>query len=91
MPVPSGLVSSSLSPGRRPVLEATLSGSMSPVTERPYLISSSSTLWPPTSAVPASRSASDPPRRMSARMDSGSRFTGKQTMFMAHHGVPPMA
>ncbi|OPZ75058.1 MAG: hypothetical protein BWY79_02010 [Actinobacteria bacterium ADurb.Bin444] len=44
MPTPSGLVRMSLSPSRHPVLGMTREGWMTPVTERPYLNSLSSTL-----------------------------------------------
>ena len=49
MPVPSGLVRNSTSPGFAPALVRIASGSIAPVTAYPNLISGSCTVWPPSS------------------------------------------
>ena len=90
-PVPTGLVRISWSPGSTPRLEANRPGSTTPDTARPYFISASSTLCPPLGTAPASSTASLPPRSTSASTAMGSLDAGKQTMFMAAHGSPPMA
>ena len=54
-------------------------GSIAPVTAYPNLISGSCTVWPPSSATPASRSLSKPPRKMSrivCRFESVFRHRG---------------
>ena len=54
MPMPSGLVSTSTSPGRSPALVRMRSGWTSPTTAMPYFGSGSSTVWPPAITKPAS-------------------------------------
>ena len=56
MPVPSGLVSISASPGRSPDLRSSFAGSARPVTAKPSAGSAASALWPPTSAQPSAAS-----------------------------------
>ena len=60
-PVPSGLVSSSRSPGCSPPLRNSLPGRVRPVTAKPSASSVPSALWPPTSTAPAASSTSLPP------------------------------
>ena len=66
-------------------------------TDSPYLGSRSSTVWPPASTAPASCALSAPPRSICASTSSvipsasASGPAGKNAMFMAHHGSPPMA
>ena len=91
MPVPSGLVRISRSPGRAPALVTILSGWISPVTAKPALISLSLMLCPPTTATPASAILSMPPRRISCRTSSGTVWMGKPTIESAVIGRPPMA
>jgi len=91
IPVPRGFVRTSLSPGFAPLLEIIFSGWIMPVTERPYFISSSSTLCPPARTAPASLIFSMPPRRIFLRISPESFFMGKPTRFMAVRGRPPMA
>ncbi len=74
-----------------PELVTSFLGFMVPVTESPYLSSLSSTLWPPTSSTPASLILSSPPLRISLRTAISRVFTGKQTMFIAVSGFPPIA
>ena len=64
MPVPMGLVSSSTSPAARRHFVHIRSGWTAPVTAYPNLISRSRTVWPPSSATPASRSVSTPPEKI---------------------------
>ena len=54
MPVPSGLVNTSRSPGCAAALVAIRRGSIRPVTAKPALISFSLMLWPPMTGTPAS-------------------------------------
>ena len=91
MPVPSGLVRMSLSPALAPLLRTTLAGWMVPVTESPYFSSWSSTLCPPTRTTPASRILSSPPAKICFKTEISIVFTGKQTMFIAVSGLPPIA
>ena len=66
-------------------------GSMRPVTERPYLSSSSRTVWPPTSVAPASLILLKPPSRMRRSEALSMPRAGKLQQFMAVSGRPPMA
>ncbi len=66
MPVPSGLVSTSASPGRSPDLRSSFAGSARPVTAKPNAGSAASALWPPTSAQPSAASTCYAPGSMSA-------------------------
>ena len=66
MPVPSGLVSTSTSPGRSPDLRSSFAGSARPVTAKPSAGSAASALWPPTSAQPSAASTRLAPCSMSA-------------------------
>ena len=91
MPVPSGLVSRSTSPGRAPLFNSTRSGCTRPVTDRPYLSSSSSMECPPTSSAPASRILASPPSTTWRNTLSAMVFTGQARMFMHNSGRPPMA
>lgn len=91
IPVPSGLVSTSRSPGLAPWFVQTRSGWTRPVTARPYFSSGSSTVWPPARTQGASRSVSRPPWSTSWRTPMSIAFEGKQAMFIAAIGVPPMA
>lgn len=70
---------------------ATRSESTAPDTARPYFSSSSLTLWPPAGAAPAASTWSRPPRKISWSPQGGILPWGKQTMFMAAQGSPPMA
>ena len=90
-PVPRGLVNTNTWPALSPALVTTRSGCTTPVTLSPYLSSGSSTECPPASTAPASCTASMPPRRISRNTSTGRSFTGKQQMFMAVRGRPPMA
>ncbi len=82
MPTPSGLVRATMSPGCAPPLVRMRPGCTSPITARPYFGSLSSTVWPPASAPPASKTFSAPPRRISAMTSSGSGETlgGEQAL-----------
>ena len=66
MPIPSGLVSTSASPGRAPALRVTFASSTTPVTDSPYSGMSWSIEWPPPMTAPASATFSAPPRRISS-------------------------
>ena len=90
MPVPMGLVSTSLSPGLAFAFVTILSGAMRPVTAMPYFGSASFTVCPPAMSTPASLAASAPPSKMRPRIFR-SRSSGKQTMFKARIGFPPIA
>ena len=72
MPVPSGFVSTSASPGCAPRLREDCSGCMMPVTARPYFGSASYSVWPPAMTPPASATFSAPPRRISPRIAGSS-------------------
>ena len=63
-PVPSGLVSTSTSPGLAVALVRMRSGWIVPVTARPNLISASRTVCPPTTVQPAAAQRSAPPARI---------------------------
>ena len=62
-----------------------------PVTARPYFISSSVIVCPPTMTAPASVTLSCPPCSISASTSMGKRLLGKPTIFKAESGVPPIA
>ena len=64
-PAPSGLVSTSASPGRPPALVSTAAGWTTPVTASPYFGSGSSIEWPPTTPRPRPPPRRAPPRRIS--------------------------
>ncbi len=91
IPMPSGLVSTSASPSRRPELRRIRSGCASPTTASPYLGSGSSTLCPPTTANPPSAAISAPPASTSASRDIGRSDDGHATRFSANSGRPPIA
>ena len=55
IPVPSGLVNTSASPGRAPALVTMRAGCTTPVTAMPYFGSGSLIVCPPSTATPASR------------------------------------
>ncbi len=76
VPAPSGLVSTSASPGAPPALVSTASGWTVPVTASPYFGSGSSIEWPPTTLAPAAATASAPPRRISASVSGPSVSSG---------------
>ena len=84
-PVPSPLVSTSTSPGRPPAFVQIASGCTVPVTARPYFGSGSVIVWPPTTAMPASRATSAPPRMMAPAM-AWSRSPGMPAMASANSG-----
>ena len=88
MPVPSGLVNTSRSPGRAAALVATRRGSIKPVTAKPALISFSLMLWPPMTGTPASAILSSPPRRICRRTSSGSLPRGKSHDRKRRDGPP---
>ncbi len=67
------------------------SGSTSPVTAYPNLISGSRTVWPPRSAHPASTSFSAPPRTIAAAHSTGKSRSGKAAIESAVSGRPPIA
>ncbi len=90
IPAPNGFVRTKTSPGFAEEFFQTLSGCTIPSTDKPYFGSSSSTVWPPTSRHSASFILSAPPRRISVSTH-GSRQLGKQTIFMAVSGTPPIA
>ena len=56
----------------------------------PYFGSSSSMVWPPTIIAPASLALSMPPLKISPNTERSIRF-GKQTIFNAVTGSPPIA
>ena len=89
-PVPSALERKSRSPGRRPPLISTRSGWTRPVTQRPYLGSLSTTVWPPAMTPPASATFSAPPRKTSATM-ALSISRGKPATASANITSPPIA
>ncbi len=90
IPVPSGLVSTSRSPGRAPAL--VIGFATKPVTANPYLGSGSSIECPPTIVVPLDCITSAPPRRTSRRMLEGqARFAARPPLAERVIGLPPMA
>jgi len=91
MPVPRGFVITSTSSGNAPSFLRIFFGCTMPVTDSPYLISSSSTLWPPSRLAPASLILSTPPLMISFKMAISNLFVAKQTMFKAVFGTAPMA
>ena len=91
MPMPSGLVSTSASPGFAPALRVTFASSTTPVTDRPYSGMSWSIEWPPAMTAPASATFSAPPRRISSRTAPGRTFIGNATTARARIGRPRMA
>ncbi len=90
-PAPSGLVSTSTSPGLPPAFVSSSSGWTIPVTAIPYFGSASSIEWPPRIATSASAAISAPPRRISARITSPSCSIENATRFRADTGTPPIA
>ena len=90
-PVPSGLVSTSRSPGRALAMVSSRAGSAIPTTARPYLGSGSSIEWPPTTGQPACPATSAPPRRTSASSSTGRSAAGQAVRLSAISGRPPMA
>ncbi len=91
MPVPSGLVRTSRSPGRAVEFRMTAAGSTWPTAQSPYLGSGSSMEWPPMMTMPACRAMALPPSRIRSRMPWPSSFRGKATRLSAVSGRPPMA
>ena len=89
-PTPIGFVIINLSPGFAVAFDKTLFGLTIPETERPYLGSLSSTVCPPTKSAPLSFTLSNPPFNISAST-SISWHDGKQTIFIATKGLPPIA
>ena len=65
--------------------------STAPVTAYPNLISRSRTVWPPSSATPASRSASTPPLKIKRIVSASRSSSGKPAIASAVSGRPPMA
>ncbi len=90
IPKPTGLVRTSASPTLAPALRTTSSSFTKPVTESPYLGSSSWTEWPPQSFAPDSSIFDWPPARISRRMPTSSE-PGNPTRFSAVNGSPPIA
>ena len=90
IPLPRGFVKINTSPGIDPEFVMTFSGCTNPVTESPYLGSSSSTEWPPIKSAPASFTLSAPPFSISPSIFI-SRYLGNPTMFIAITGFPPIA
>ncbi len=91
IPVPMGLVRIRLSPGCAPEFSQIRDGCATPVTESPYFSSRSSMLCPPARAAPASWTFSMPPARIARRTLLSIVVMGKQAIFMAVMGRPPMA
>ena len=89
-PVPSGFERKTRCPARRPPLRSMRRGSTRPVTQRPYLGSASTTVCPPATTPPASRTLSAPPRKTAAMISLG-RSRGKPATFRAKSTCPPMA
>ena len=82
IPRPKGFVNIKASPGLAPPLVITLSGCTLPITDKPYLGSSSSTVCPPIITAPASFTLSPPPFRISISISIG-KHSGKHTTFRA--------
>src|SRR5438876_4547635 len=89
-PVPRGFDKKSRSPRRRPPLIRIRSGWTRPVTQRPYLGSLSTTVWPPAMTPPASTTLSLPPRNTSA-MIAFDISRGKPATASANSTSPPIA
>ncbi len=89
-PVPSGFVSSSVSPGRAPPLRRSRSGWATPTTASPNFGSRSRIVWPPASVPPASRTTCAAPPTIAA-MTSVGRSSGKAAIESAKSTRPPMA
>src|SRR5205809_3569764 len=89
-PVPRGFDTKSRSPRRRPPLMRMRSGWTRPVTQRPYLGSLSTTVWPPAMTPPASTTLSLPPRNTSA-MIAFDISRGKPATASANSVWPPIA
>ena len=90
MPVPSGFVRNSTSPGRAPAFGQIASGRTVPTTASPYFGSSSRIVCPPARIAPASRTFSDAPASTSPRTSVGSS-SGKAATESASSGAPPIA
>ncbi len=91
IPVPRGLVRMRAWPGMSPALVVISRGWATPVTARPYFSSGSSTECPPARVQPASWTLAWPPRSISRKAAGGRSLIGKQQMFRAVSGRPPMA
>ena len=87
IPSPRGLVRIRKSPARAPALVITARGCTRPTTARPKIGSSVWIVWPPTTAMPASRALSAAPRRISARTSTGRRV-GKPDEAEGGQGFP---
>ena len=88
---PVGGVRTRTPPGLAAAWVAMWSGGIRPVPARPYLISASRTLWPPTITAPAAATRSAPPRKISLSTSVGSSSSGKPTMLSAVTALPPIA
>ena len=77
-PTPSGLVSTSASPGRAPAFVSSSSGCTVPATDRPYFGSGSSMECPPATDAPAAWTTAAPPRRISPSTSGPRRSRGKR-------------
>src|SRR5207245_9642936 len=90
-PSPTGLVSTSKSPGRAPAFVSTRAGSTDPTTASPYFGSASSIECPPAIRQPAAVATAAPPSRTRARSSNGRPSRGQPTRFNASNGAPPIA
>ena len=90
MPVPSGFVRKSTSPGFAPAFGQSASGRTMPTTASPYFGSSSRIVWPPARIAPAARTRSSAPASTSPSTSVGSS-SGKAATESASSGAPPIA
>ena len=91
MPVPSGLVSTKMSPALAVLLATKFRGCTLPVTLSPKNISELVIVCPPTSTAPASSHLSFAPCKSSISTLSSKFSLSKPTIFRAFIATPPIA